>query len=230
MAGVLYLVSTPIGNYDDMTFRALHVLKHADIIVCEERKEGEKLLRHFGITKPVEQLNEHNEAAATFHIGEYLRAGQAVALISDCGTPVFSDPGQLLVRKAIGASVQVIPVPGASSLLPALIISGFLIDQFVFCGWLSPKKERRRAELRRLREEKRTMVLMDTPYRLLPLLRDLGEVFGEGRRICVAYNLTLPDEEVFRGNAVDLHRRLSQRQLKGEFVIVIENREAARRE
>jgi 16S rRNA (cytidine1402-2'-O)-methyltransferase len=224
MPGVLYLVATPIGNYDDMTIRGIHVLKHADIIVYEERKEGERLLRHFGITGVVESLNEHNEKAATFQILDHLKNGKSVALVSDCGTPAFSDPGQLLVSKAHDLGIRVVPVPGASSIMPALTASGFLIDEFVFAGWLSPKKDRRRAELRHLMMEKRTIVLMDTPYRLGSLLADIGETFGTARRICIAFNLTLPDESFFRGTAADVARRLSQDQRKGEFVIVIEGK------
>lgn len=224
MAGVLYLVATPIGNYDDMTLRALNVLKSVDLVVYEERREGERLLRHFQIQKPVESLNEHNEAAASHHILHYLKAGKSVALISDCGTPVFSDPGQLLVRTAIDEKIKVVPIPGASSLMPALTVSGFSIDQFLFYGWLSPKKERRRAELKQLTQERRTIVLMDTPYRLVPLLRDLAETFANTRRICIAFNLTKPDEQMFYGNAVELHKQFTSKELKGEFVIVIEGR------
>lgn len=229
MSGILYLVATPIGNFDDMTFRGLEVLKSADIIVCEERREGERLLRHFRIDKPVQQLNEHNEAAASHIILEQLIDGKNVALVSDCGTPVFSDPGQILVRKAVEKKVRVVPVPGASSLMPALTVSGFSIDQFLFYGWLSPKKERRRAELKQLRHERRTIVLMDTPYRLLPLLRDLAETFANTRRLCIAFNLTMPDERMFYGNAVELSRQLSALDLKGEFVIVIEGKPTEKR-
>ena len=145
--------------------------------------------------------------------------------MSDCGTPVFSDPGQLLVRKAILEHIRIIPIPGASSLMPALTVSGFSIDQFLFYGWLSPKKERRRAELRQLLQERRTIVLMDTPYRLVPLLRDLAETFGTARRVCIAFNLTLPDERMFYGTASELFKRLSDKEMKGEFVIVIEGRD-----
>jgi 16S rRNA (cytidine1402-2'-O)-methyltransferase len=224
MSGSLYLVATPIGNYDDITYRALTILRTVDIVVYEERREGERLLRHFQIEKPVESLNEHNEAAASFHILSHVKAGKSVALVSDCGTPVFSDPGQLLVRKAIQEGIRIIPIPGASSLMPALTVSGFSIDQFLFYGWLSPKKERRRAELRQLTQEKRTIVLMDTPYRLVPLLKDLAEAFGTSRRLCLAFNLTLPDEQMFYGTAVDLHRQFSAKERKGEFVIVVEGR------
>ncbi len=222
--GVLYLVATPIGNFGDITFRALEVLKSADLVVYEERREGERLLRHFGIAKPVESLNEHNEAAASRNILRHLQAGLSVALISDGGTPVFSDPGSILVRKAVEAELRVVPVPGASSLMPALTVSGFPIDRFVFYGWLSPKKDRRRAELKQLMQEKRTLVLMDTPYRLTSLLRDLAETFGDARRVCIAFNLTMPDERIFHGTAAGLHRTLGAGGLKGEFVVVIEGR------
>jgi 16S rRNA (cytidine1402-2'-O)-methyltransferase len=225
MAGILYLVATPIGNFDDITFRALTILRSVDLVIYEERREGERLLRHFDIHKPVESLNEHNEAAASFNIMDHLKSGKSVALVSDCGTPVFSDPGQVLVRKAIEQHVKVVPIPGASSLMPALTVSGFSIDRFLFYGWLSPKKERRRAELRHLVQEKRTIVLMDTPYRLVSLLRDLAETFGTARRICIAFNLTLPDEQMFYGTASELYKRFSEKEMKGEFVIVIEGRD-----
>jgi 16S rRNA (cytidine1402-2'-O)-methyltransferase len=129
---------------------------------------------------------------------------------------------------AIEGGIAIVPVPGASSLMPALIVSGFSIDQFLYYGWLSPKKERRRAELRQLLRERRTIVLMDTPYRLLPLLRDLAETFGETRRICVALNLTLPDEKIHRGTPVRLQKELAAGGTKGEFVIVVEGRPSGR--
>lgn len=229
MSGVLYLVATPIGNLDDITFRALEVLRKVDLVVYEERREGERLLRHFSIQKPVESLNEHNEVAASHNLLLHLKAGKSIALVSDCGTPVFSDPGQILVRKAIEQAIKIVPIPGASSLLPALTVSGFSIDQFLFYGWLSPKKERRRAELKHLMQERRTIVLMDTPYRLVPLLRDLAETFANTRRICIAFDLTLPDEQMFYGNAIELYKRLSGKELKGEFVIVIEGRPTERK-
>ncbi|MBI3006315.1 MAG: 16S rRNA (cytidine(1402)-2'-O)-methyltransferase [Ignavibacteriales bacterium] len=222
MPGILYLVATPIGNLEDMTFRAVRVLKEVDLVVYEERKEGGRLLRHFGVEKPVESLNEHNELAASSVILGRLKDGKSVALISDAGTPVFSDPGQLLVEKAILAGVTVVPIPGASSLLPALIVSGFPINRFLFYGFLSPKRNRRITELQQLRKEPRTIVVMETPYRLLQLVRDIAEVFGESRRICVALDLTLPTEEIMRGTGPELYRRLSRDEKKGEFVVVIE--------
>lgn len=224
MSGLLYLVATPIGNFADMTFRAIEVLKNVDLVVYEERKEGGRLLRHFGIEKPVESLNEHNESAATFVILDHLKNGKNIALVSDCGTPVFSDPGQLLVRKAVDQGIKIVPIPGASSLMPALTVSGFSIDQFVYYGWLSPKRPRRIAELQQLKREQRTIILMDTPYRLIPLLKDIAEVFTTTRRLSIAFNLTLPDEEIFYGNAPELAKRFEREERKGEFVVVIEGK------
>jgi 16S rRNA (cytidine1402-2'-O)-methyltransferase len=221
-SGILYLVATPIGNYADITFRAVDVLKAVDVIVYEERKEGNRLLRHLGIEKPVESLNEHNEQAATFHILDYLKSGKHVAVISDCGTPVFSDPGQLLVRRAVELKIKVVPIPGASSLMPALTVSGFSIDQFVYYGWLSPKRPRRIAELQQLRREQRTIVLMDTPYRLQALLKDIADVFGSERKLCVAFDLTLPGEQIYHGTAPILYQKLSSEEKKGEFVVIID--------
>jgi 16S rRNA (cytidine1402-2'-O)-methyltransferase len=222
MAGVLYLVATPIGNVDDITFRAVRVLKEVDVVVCEERSEGLRLLRHYGIEKSVETLNEHNESAAASIILDLLNKGQSVALISDAGTPVFSDPGRILVEKAIRQNIKIVPVPGTSSLLPALIVSGFPIKEFVFAGFLSPKRERRLTELRELRKEHRTVVLMDTPYRLVQLLRDMADVFGETRHVCVAFDLTLSTEEIFHSTAPKLHQKFLKEERKGEFVVVLE--------
>jgi 16S rRNA (cytidine1402-2'-O)-methyltransferase len=228
MNGILYLVATPIGNPDDMTVRGLRVLREADLVVCEERREGERLLRRLEISKPLEMLNEHNEAAATQAIIELLRSGKNVAVISDCGTPVFSDPGQMLVRRAVEQQIRVVPVPGASSLMPALTVSGFSIDQFLYYGWLSPKKERRRVELRQLQHEQRTFVLMETPYRLTSLLRDLAETFGETRRCCLAFNLTMPDEQIFHATAAGLYRQLGNKEMKGEFVVIVDGKKIGR--
>jgi 16S rRNA (cytidine1402-2'-O)-methyltransferase len=222
MSGVLYLVATPIGNYDDITFRAIKVLKEADVIVCEERSEGFRLLKHYGIEKQIETINEHNEAAASSIILGFLKDDKSIALISDAGTPVFSDPGRILVEKAIQQQIKIVPVPGASSLLPALIVSGFNIKEFVFAGFLSPKRERRLTELREFRKERRTIVLMDTPYRLVQLLRDMADVFGETRRVCVAFDLTLSTEEIFHGTAPKLYQKFLKEEKKGEFVVVLE--------
>ncbi len=224
MSGILYLVAIPIGNYEDITFRALNVLKSVDIVVCEERSEGLRFLRHYGIEKQVETLNEHNEAAAASVIMDRLRGGESAALISDAGTPVFSDPGRVLVEKAIHHHTKIVPVPGASSLLPALIVSGFPIKEFVFAGFLSPKRERRLTELRNLKKEQRTIVFMDTPYRLVQLLRDMADVFNETRRVCIAFDLTLPSEEIYHGTPPKLYQQFLKEGTKGEFVVVLEGK------
>ncbi len=223
MPGSLYLFATPIGNIEDITRRAVRVLQEVDIVVFEERKEGARLLRHFGIEKAVESLNEHNEAAATQVILEKLKEGKNVALISDAGTPVFSDPGRLLVLKSTEQGIPVVPVPGASSLMPALTVSGFPIDQFVFYGFLSPKRNRRIVELQEVKRERRTVVLMDAPYRLVQLLRDISEVIGGTRKICVAFDLTLPTEEIFHGTAPALFEQFSRDVKKGEFVVILDS-------
>jgi len=221
MSGTLYLVSTPIGNEEDISFRALRILREVDIVMCEEFKEGRRLLAKFEIQKPLETLNEHNERASTRWILDRLHEGKNVAVISDTGTPVFSDPGQLLVREAITANLKIVPIPGANSLLPALIISGFPIDNFLFFGWFSPKKDLRRRELESLRGEKRTVAVMEAPYRLLPLLKDIVDVLGEKRQLCVAFDLTMPTEEIRRGKAADLLGHFTRKGKVGEFVIVI---------
>jgi 16S rRNA (cytidine1402-2'-O)-methyltransferase len=223
MPGILYLVATPIGNLEDMTNRALRILGEVDLVVYEERKEGARLLRHFNLEKPVESLNEHNEAAATYIILDKLKEGKSVALVSDAGTPVFSDPGHLLVRKATELHIKVVPIPGASSLMPALTVSGFPIDQFVFYGFLSPKRNRRLVELQELKKEKRTVVLMEAPYRLVQLVRDIAEVLGNARRICVAFDLTLPTEEIFHGTATELYQQFAKSEKKGEFVLILDS-------
>ncbi|HEY6951566.1 MAG TPA: 16S rRNA (cytidine(1402)-2'-O)-methyltransferase [Bacteroidota bacterium] len=223
MAGILYLVATPIGNPEDMTQRAIRVLREADVVVFEERKEGARLLHHLGLEKVVESLNEHNEAAATSVILDKLNEGKNVALISDAGTPVFSDPGRILVRKATERRVKIVPIPGASSLMPALTVSGFPIDQFVFYGFLSPKRNRRLSELQELKREKRTVVLMEAPYRLVQLVRDIAEVLGSNRKVCVAFDLTLPTEEIFHGTAAELYQQFSKTGKKGEFVLILDS-------
>ncbi len=221
MKGDLYLVSIPIGNREDMTPRALRVLNEATVVVVEEFREGRGILRQFDIDREVETLNEHNESVRTPELIARLMKGDSVALVSDAGTPVFSDPGLLLVQQAISKNIRVVPIPGASSLMPALIVSGFPIDSFVFHGFLSPKREKRIAELKQLRKERRTTVIMETPYRLLAVLKDLADVFGESRELCIAFDVTLPTEEIFHGTPVELFSRMEKEKKKGEFVIVL---------
>lgn len=222
--GKLYLVSTPIGNYDDITLRALNTLKSADFIICEEFKEARRLLSQYKIEKELLSLNEHNESESANDILLRIVQGESAALISDCGTPLFSDPGHLLVDICISQKIEVVPIPGANSLLPALTGSGFDFEKFYFYGWLSPKKDERRGELVKLKGVNEVIVLMDTPYRLKTLLIDVQKIFGPGLRVALGYNLTMKDEKFFRGTVSQVLETAEKRQLKGEFVLVINNR------
>ncbi|MDO8550580.1 MAG: 16S rRNA (cytidine(1402)-2'-O)-methyltransferase, partial [Ignavibacteria bacterium] len=186
MKGVLYLVSTPIGNYEDITLRALRILKEVDFIICEEFKEARRLLSHYQIEKELFTLNEHNESEAANGILLKILDGKSAALISDAGTPLFSDPGHLLVQLCISQNINIVPVPGANSLLPALICSGFDFEKFYYYGWLSPKKEIRRKELLRLKGIKEVIVLLDTPYRLKSLLADVVKILGKNIKTVLA--------------------------------------------
>ena len=226
MGSKLYIVSTPIGNYDDITFRAIKVLKEADIIICEEFKEATRLLSHLQIKKDLLSVNEHNEEESSREIFQIIAGGKSAALISDCGTPLFSDPGKLLVQMCINAKIDVVPVPGASSLLPALVGSGFNLDKFYYAGWLSPKSDYRKKELLRLKGIKELLVLMETPYRLAAILTDVKKIFGASTQICVAFDLTSLKENFYRGKVTDVLDVVNSQKLKGEFVLLINNRTA----
>ncbi|MCK9424664.1 MAG: SAM-dependent methyltransferase [Ignavibacteriaceae bacterium] len=172
----LYLVATPIGNYDDITLRALKILTDVNFIICEEYKEARRLLSHYKIEKPLVSINEHNEKDLAEEIALRIVQGETAALISDCGTPLFSDPGHVLVDLCISYNIEVIPIPGANSLLPALTGSGLDFEKFYYCGWLSSKKEIRQKELLQLKNRKDLLVILDTPYRLKALLTDIVKV------------------------------------------------------
>lgn len=221
MTGILYLIPTPIGNWEDMTLRALRLLKEVDLVVCEEFKEGKTLLKKAGLERPLENLNEHNTIEATKRILGYLLGGKSVALVSDGGTPVFSDPGTELVQAAIRHNIRIVPLPGASSLLPALTGSGFSLDSFLFAGWLSPKKEMRRKQLAALKNETRTTVIMETPYRFGTLLNDMASALGPAREVSVAFDLTLPSEQFLRGSLGEVAALANAKKMKGEFVVVL---------
>lgn len=224
MATKLYLVSTPIGNYDDITLRALNVLKEADIIICEEFKPAGKLLRHYDIKKEMISVNEHNEQESAFELALKLRKYEKVAMISDAGTPLFSDPGNFLIPAAISTGIEIIPVPGANSLLPAITGSGFNTNSFYYLGWLSPKKEERRRQLSGIKRISDLIVIMETPYRLIALLKDVVKILGPKTEICVAYKLTMPQERFLRGFAEEVLKKAEASSLKGEFVLLVNNR------
>lgn len=224
MNGNLYIVSTPIGNYQDITIRAVNILKDSDEIICEELKPARRFLSEINIQKDLRQINEHNEKEETPEIINLLKSGKNLALISDCGTPLFSDPGLYLVQNAINAGIKIIPVPGANSLLPALVSSGFNLKNFYYYGWLSAKKDERKAELKKLKNIKELIVVMETPYRLQRIIDDFLSEFGNDMQICLAYKLTMPEENIFRGTISDIKKVINKMELKGEFVLIADNR------
>ena len=220
--GILYIVATPIGNWGDITQRAVETIKACDALVCEEFKPGSTLLRKLGIEgKEIVQLNEHNEAEKAPEILTRLLNGQSLALVSDCGTPVFSDPGSYLIQLASSSGVTVSPIPGASSLMAALSVLDFHLERFVFGGFLPRDPDARRRDLTRYRGMRMPLVLMDTPYRLGALLDDVIKVFGREIMVTVAYDLTLPTETIYRGSAAEVRKQVGPR--KGEFILIVGN-------
>ncbi|HET6401734.1 MAG TPA: 16S rRNA (cytidine(1402)-2'-O)-methyltransferase [Candidatus Kapabacteria bacterium] len=232
--GCLHIVSVPIGNMGDITLRAIEVLQQADTIICEDLKPARRLLHELSLLKkegvggwsekPLLPLNEHTEASATEEGIQLLRSGKNLALISDAGTPLVADPGQRLVRRAIEEGIEVSPVPGASSILAALVVSGFRSDTFYFAGMLPREKPERKKAARALAARAETIVLLEAPYRLPQLLDDLVDGFGKDRHACIAMNLSLPAERVDRGTLLALRDLFAARPFKGEFVVVIEGR------
>ncbi|MBV6477498.1 MAG: Ribosomal RNA small subunit methyltransferase I [Ignavibacteria bacterium] len=221
MSGTLNIVSTPIGNFADMTFRALKTLSESDVIVCEEFKEGVRLLKFFEINKDLKIINEHNEKESSEEVFMELVSGKNVSLISDCGTPLFSDPGKILLNKCIEFGIKTEFIGGANSLLASIVLSGFDISRFYFLGFLSPKTEIRKKELKRLTSIEKVMVIMDAPYRLKALLNDIKEIFPE-RKLFVAFNITEKSEMHFRGTAADILNEIGEENKKGEFIIFID--------
>ncbi len=214
--GRLYIVATPIGNPRDITLRALDILQEVDAVICEEYREGSSLLKKLGIEKEIILLNEHNEADQAPQVVNRLRQDQSLALISDCGTPVFADPGSTLIRLVIEQGLPVVPIPGPSSLMATLSVLDVKMDRFIYAGFLPREREERRKALKYLRSTRYPIVLMDAPYRLVPLLDDLELVYGPGAVITLAMDLTLPSESIFRGTLNEAKKSLSQR--KSEFV------------
>ncbi|MBF0274031.1 MAG: 16S rRNA (cytidine(1402)-2'-O)-methyltransferase [Nitrospinae bacterium] len=218
--GILYLVSTHIGNPEDITLRALKVLKECDIILCEEFKPAGKFLRPLGIKKPLISINEHNEEEGTSDAIKELLSGKKLALISDAGSPLFSDPGNLLLQRCKKEGVKVSPLPGASSLIPALQMSGCAHDDFYFAGWLSPKTEEREQQLRTLKKRNEAMVIMETPYRLKQLLTSIDTVMHQ-RKVFLALDISGENEEFLEGTAQEL-LRLVEGAKKRNFVLILE--------
>jgi 16S rRNA (cytidine1402-2'-O)-methyltransferase len=221
MAGTLYLVATPIGNLEDVTYRAVRVLQEAHLIACEDTRQTRKLLDRYGIRTPALSYHEHNEAARASQLLAKLQEGMNVALVSDAGTPLVSDPGYRLVTAALEHGIRVEPVPGPSALLAALTASGMPADAFHFAGFLPPKRAQRRKALESLKDESATLVFYEAPHRILETLEDVESVLGP-RPTVVAREITKLHEEFLRGAPAELKQTLQERgSVKGEITLLV---------
>ena len=218
--GTLYLVATPIGNLEDITLRALRVLRECDVVAAEDTRHSGQLLKHFGITKPLLSYFQFNEAKRSEEIIDRLRRGEKVALVTDAGSPGISDPGERVVRACITAGLRVEAVPGACALIAGLTASGLGTDEFCFIGFLPHKSGQRRNKLESLKAISATLVLYESPYRVEKLLGELAEVFSE-RQVVLARELTKKFEEYLRGTPAELLALAAKRSLKGEFVVLV---------
>ncbi len=219
-SGSLYVVSTPIGNLEDMSFRAIRILKEVDCIAAEDTRRTRQLMHHFGISNQLESYHDFNKEAKTRHLIRRLISGSDIALVSDAGTPGISDPGYRLIQTALQEKIDVIPVPGPVAAMAAVSVSGLPTDRFVFEGFL-PVKKGRKKRLQALSDEKRTVILYESPHRLLRTLKDLDEVFGD-RSITVCREITKKFEEFIRTTVRQAIAIFSERSIKGEFVLIIQ--------
>ena len=217
----LYIVPTPIGNLEDITLRAINVLKEVDFILAEDTRTTSFLLRHLGIEKPMHSHHKFNEHATVGRVAEAIANGRDVALVSDAGTPGISDPGFLLVRRCVEEGIDVVTLPGATALIPAVVQSGFPCDRFCFEGFL-PQKKGRMKRLEELSTEPRTLVLYESPYRVVKCLEQLAATFGAERRVAVVREITKKFEETVRGTLDEVIAHFKEHEPKGEFVIVVE--------
>ncbi len=218
--GILYVVPTPVGNMEDITLRALRILKEADLILAEDTRTSGKLLKHYDIHNHLQSHHKFNEHGTSQAVVERLKAGETIALISDAGTPGISDPGFFLVREAVAAGIEVQCLPGATALIPALVSSGLPDDRFCFEGFL-PQKKGRQTRLESLREETRTMVFYESPYRVVKTLQQFAEVFGEERRVSCCREISKVHEESVRGTIAEVLTHFKETEPRGEFVIVV---------
>lgn len=220
MIGKLYLVPTPIGNLEDITFRAIRVLKEADLILAEDTRTSAPLLKHFDIHQKVFAHHQHNEHQSSNEIIRFLKEGKNIALISDAGTPAISDPGFYLVREALKHDIEVECLPGATAFVPALVNSGFPTDRFCFEGFL-PLKKGRQTRYKILSAEERTIILYESPHRFMKTLDEMATYFGAERQISVSRELTKMFEETVRGTVIEVKTYFETHPVKGEFVICI---------
>lgn len=225
----LYIVPTPIGNLDDITLRAVNVLRDVDFILAEDTRTTSFLLKHLGIEKKLYSHHKFNEHATVKMVAESIAAGRNAALVSDAGTPGISDPGFLLVRTCVEAGIEVETLPGATALIPALVQSGFPCDWFCFEGFL-PQKKGRAKQLQSLAAEERTMIFYESPYRVVKCLEQFAEVFGPERRVSVSRELTKKFEQTVRGTVAEVLEHFRTTDPKGEFVIVLAGKPKPKRE
>ena len=217
---MLYIVPTPIGNLQDITLRALETLKTVELILAEDTRTSSKLLNHYGIQKPITPFHQHNEHQVLQHLVSQLESGKSMALVTDAGTPSISDPGFLLVRECIRSGIKVECLPGATAFVPALVNSGLPCDRFCFEGFL-PLKKGRHTTLTALATEERTIILYESPVRLVKTLADLTKYFGEDRLCSVSRELTKVFEENVRGTLKEVHDHFNSKTVKGEIVIIV---------
>ncbi len=222
--GTLYSVATPIGNLQDLSPRAKSILAEVDLIAAEDTRHSRQLLNYFGITTPLQSLHEHNEKQQAQVLLQRLLSGDNIALISDAGTPLISDPGQYLLQLVLAEQINVVSIPGASALISALSVAGFPADKFVFDGFLSAKTSSRQQRLEDLKSETRTLVFYEAPHRIIACVQDMMKIFGEQREIALVKELTKMFETIRRGNLSDVFNWLQDRpeHSKGEFVLVVQ--------
>src|SRR5689334_6635826 len=224
--GTLYVVATPIGNLEDITYRAVRVLKEADLIACEDTRHTAKLLQHYGIDKPTISYHEHNEAARAEELVAKLEQGLSVAQVSDAGMPGISDPGYRVIKLAIEHGVQVVPVPGPSALIAALAASGLPTDSFQFLGFVPSKSGQRRTMLETLRQAQHATIFYEAPHRIAATMQDIVEILGPERPVVLARELTKIHKEFIRGTAAAVLVRIQEHELKGEITLLIGKGEA----
>jgi 16S rRNA (cytidine1402-2'-O)-methyltransferase len=229
MPGTLYVVATPIGHLEDITLRALRVLKEVDLIAAEDTRHTQKLLSHYDIRTPLTSYHEHNERTAAPALVDRMLRGECVALVSDAGTPGISDPGYRLTVAAVAAGLQVTPVPGPSALIAALSAAALPTDRFVFEGFLPEKRKQRRERLLALRDEERTLACYEAPHRLKDTLGDIEDILGD-RDVVIAREMTKLHEEFMRGPLREIMTRIAQREIRGEVVILVQGAAGAPRD
>ena len=219
----LFIVATPIGNLGDMTFRAVETLKNADFVAAEDTRTAQKLFTKFDIHTPLMSFHAHSNEHSTEKLIEKLKAGKSVALISEAGTPGISDPGFILIRRAVEEKIEIIPIPGACAAITALSASGLRTDKFIFLGFLPTKKGRKKI-FESFQDEKKTIIFYESPHRILKTISQLKDVLGDERKVVLGRELTKIHEEFFRGNLAEAVDFLNSKKIRGEFTVLIEAR------